>query len=524
MTATLASATPPPARDAGDHLERIPLAVLHESPLNPRQHYDPVALDELAGSLLASGQLTALIVRPRKAGGYEIAAGHRRYRAAKIARERSAKRAAYHGLDHLLAIVRDLDDRTFIETLNIENLQRDDLHPLEEAQGFRDLMEKAGYDVAKIAARIGRSMRYVYDSLTLLKLTPEARKLFLEGGFERGHAIELARLGPDWQRKALDRRINRYSPHAKGGLWEAENVEDEPGEPELRLDDKVKAVSVREFRTWINDKVRVTPGGIDPVLFPDTARELTTALKDKEKVIEITYEHVIWHEARNAKGPRVFGAQSWCSATKGRPDPGYPGKNGRLCEHSVLGVVVIGPGRGEAFHVCIAKEKCKVHWGQWQRERAKRKRRYGGSAASPRDNYAAQEARRQREEEKHAAERKRWEQARPAILKAVAEKIAATPAGPTSKLAQRVLDYCTDRRPNTGVPRGRTLEDLIRHAAFQLYADDVGDLAPGCYRHHDAVKSVKALGVHPEKIVDEVAPKRAKKTAMKPPPKRTDAG
>ena len=148
---------------------------LYESPLNPRQRYDQLTLGEMAASLRSLGQLTPIIARPKangKQGKYEIGAGHRRYRAAALA-----------GLDELEVVVRELDDVAFVELLNVENLQRDDLHPLEEAEGFKQLMTTCGYDVAKIAARIGRSTRYVYDSLTLLKLTPEGKKLFLAVAF-----------------------------------------------------------------------------------------------------------------------------------------------------------------------------------------------------------------------------------------------------------------------------------------------------------------------------------------------------
>jgi ParB/RepB/Spo0J family partition protein len=525
---TATAATPDAERDHGpfglnakpDELRRIPLAEIHESPHNPRARYDAEALQQLADSLLQSGQLEPVLVRPRKSGGYELAAGHRRFRAAKLAIQQSPDGARFRGLGELLAIVRQLDDRELIETLNISNLQRDDIHGLEEAQGFADLMKACGYDIKKIAARIGKSERYVYDSLTLLKLIPEAKKLFLDGRFERGHAIELARLAEAWQKKALDTQINRYEgAGARGGLWEAERFETEPGQKELPLRDQVKAVSVRELKTWVNDKVRLKPHEIDPVLFPETVDELRTALGHKLKVIEITYEHVIWHEARDANAPRVYGAQSWKSATKGKPDPGYPAKDGRSCMHAVLGVVVIGPGRGEAFHVCIAKEKCTTHWGSWQKARAKRKKVYGSSGgAAQRDSYAEQQARQEKENQKREAERKRWEKAQPAILSAMAEKLKAAPAGANSALADTVLQVCMDgRKAYTQVPRGRTTEDLLRHAAFQLYASDVRDLAPGFYHHDQALKRIKSLGVDPEKIVDQMAPKeQPAKASTKP--------
>lgn len=514
-------------------LQRIPLTELHESPLNRRERYDELALEQLSESLLASGQLTPIIVRPRTApaGGYEIAAGHRRYRAAKRACTKSPEGAAYRGLDRLAAVVRVLDDKTFIEVLNIENLQRDDLHPYEEAQGFRDLMERAGYDVAKIAARVGRSVRYVYDSLTLLKLIPKARKMFLADAFERGHAIELARLSPDWQERAIGTENAESWRH--DGLFQAEHVEVESAkasaQESLDLEDAVKPVSIREFKTWVNEKVRARPAETDPMLFPDTVAQLKQATADKEKVIEITYDHQLPDEARDPEYvgkdvPKVYGAQAWRSATKGYPSPGYgkvPG-DGKPCDHSVLGVIVIGQGRGEAFQVCIAKEKCKTHWGDWQRARAKRQKQSSGSSRPARDNYAEQQERYRREEAKRTEERARWKKAQPAILKAVATKIAAMPAGASSDLADEVLKACLNGKPAAGIARGRTLEDLVRYAAFQLYAHDVSELLPGYYRSADALKSIRALGINADKIVDQVSrkPTTEKKKAAKKKAKR----
>jgi len=135
-----AVATPPKAAPSNGspagELRRIPLGELHESSHNPRQRYDEAALKELAASLLQTGQLTPIIVRSRKSGGYEIAAGHRRYRAATLAVKQQPDGAKYRGVDALEAKVVELDDRAFIEVLNVENLQRDDLHPLEEATGY----------------------------------------------------------------------------------------------------------------------------------------------------------------------------------------------------------------------------------------------------------------------------------------------------------------------------------------------------------------------------------------------------
>lgn len=351
-------------------LLRIPLAQLQESPLNPRKHYDQEALQQLADSLTASGQITPITVRPARngKGGYEIAAGHRRSRAAALA-----------GLTELEAKVReDLrdDDAAFIEILNVENLQRDDLHPLEEAQGFRTLMEKAGYDIPKIAARIGKSTKYVYDRIKLLQLIPEAQQLFLDGRFEAGHAILLARLSPKDQARAIgdpDDRHN-FADNRIGGLFQPEHIE-AATDTELELNDPRKAVSVREFQGWIDRTVRFRPEEMDPVLFPETATTLTQAIQEKEKVVKITREYRVPDEARDEK-ERTYGSNSWKRADGVAEEPDYGGDRqpGTPCDYSVVGLVVAGRGRGEAFKVCIAKKKCAVHWAQEQKEAARRAR------------------------------------------------------------------------------------------------------------------------------------------------------
>src|SRR5712691_691574 len=115
----------------------VPITQLHESPLNPRKLFAPAALAELTASIKAHGVRTPLLVRAN-AKGYEIAAGHRRYRAAKLA-----------GLAELPAVVQTMEDVEFIELLSFDNLQRQDMTALEEADGYKLLVTKAGYSVEK---------------------------------------------------------------------------------------------------------------------------------------------------------------------------------------------------------------------------------------------------------------------------------------------------------------------------------------------------------------------------------------
>lgn len=170
----------------------LSLDKLFESPLNPRQTYNEKKMAELVESIRAKGILTPLIVRPNN-GKFEIGAGHRRYRAALQA-----------GLKEAPANIREMSDTDFLELLTIENLQREDLQPLDEAQGYQALMEKSKYDVPAIAGKVGKSESYVYQRLKLLELIPEAQKQLLEEKITAGHAILLARLQPEEQKECLE--------------------------------------------------------------------------------------------------------------------------------------------------------------------------------------------------------------------------------------------------------------------------------------------------------------------------------
>lgn len=331
-------------------LREIPIAQLVESPWNPREHFNADALATLAESLKTQGQLDPIVVRPgnvprEKLGGerWEIGAGHRRYRAAKLA-----------GLTSLLAVVRELDDVAFLELLVFENGNRNDLQPLEEAAGYKRLMEQAGYDVPRIAERDGRSIKYVYDRIKLLQLIPAAKKLLREGTISAGHAIILARLTPTDQKRALgdpdsvdDYRMNVRS----GGVFRPEQVE---GELELKGGD-VGVRSVRELQQWVHDNVRFIESYVDPVLFPDTFETLAEAQQSADKVVHITHDHAVTDGARDP-AMRTYGHRGWKRAD-GR-------ERSKKCDRSVIGLVVAGDHQSEAFRVCVNKNRCKVHWPQ----------------------------------------------------------------------------------------------------------------------------------------------------------------
>jgi ParB/RepB/Spo0J family partition protein len=173
-------------------LQSLSLAKLIESPWNPRKYYDAAKLKELAESLKES-QATPLTVRPIAGGKFEIGAGHRRFRAAKLA-----------GMETLLCVVKELDDEAFTKLLNIENLQRENLTPMEEARGFHDLVNRAKMDAKTIAESIGKGPDYVLKRIRLLTLDKDVARLLEEGRITVGHAVLIARFSPEQQKEIAE--------------------------------------------------------------------------------------------------------------------------------------------------------------------------------------------------------------------------------------------------------------------------------------------------------------------------------
>lgn len=203
--------------------ERIPIERLRESATNPRKTFEKEALQELTESVRQRGVLQPILVRPtnfnaigQRAPGemFEIIAGARRYRASKAA-----------GLDTVPAIVQDLDDRATLEVQVIENLQRADLHPMEEARGYRLLMQKHQFTAEQIAARVHKSKAYIYGRLRLCDLPAGAVKLFEAGELDASRALLVARIPvPELAEKAA--REIAY------GRWQAEHKRLDPSQTE----------------------------------------------------------------------------------------------------------------------------------------------------------------------------------------------------------------------------------------------------------------------------------------------------
>ena len=168
--------------EASGGLRELPLATVKPNPYQPRTRMDEAPLDELVASMQVSGLLQPIVVRP-KANGYELIAGERRWRA-----------ATRLGWTKIPAVVKDVDDQTLLTLALIENLQRDDLSPIDEAAGYQRLVEEFHLPHGEIARLVGRNRATIANLLRLLQLPEEVRALVHERKLSEGHARALLTL------------------------------------------------------------------------------------------------------------------------------------------------------------------------------------------------------------------------------------------------------------------------------------------------------------------------------------------
>ena len=189
----------PRAAQASD-VPEIPVERISRNPHQPRNHFDEADTAELAASIEQHGVLQPIVVRTTADGGYELIAGERRLRAARLA-----------GLTHIPAVVRESADGQQLELALVENLQRQDLNAIEEAAAYRELIDRFELSHVEVARRVGKSRVAISNSLRLLDLTPETREAIADGRITEGHGRALAALTvPELQRAALLIVIERH--------------------------------------------------------------------------------------------------------------------------------------------------------------------------------------------------------------------------------------------------------------------------------------------------------------------------
>jgi ParB family chromosome partitioning protein len=183
----LLGAAPDEAEDAaatGD-LSEVPIDSIHRSAYQPRQEFAEEGLKELAASIKSQGVMQPIVLRRRALGGFEIIAGERRWRAARLA-----------GLATIPAVVRDVSDERAVAMALIENIQREDLNPLEEAVALQRLQEEFHLTQQQVADAVGKSRVAVTNLLRLLQLSAPVRDMLVRGDLEMGHARALLSLPP----------------------------------------------------------------------------------------------------------------------------------------------------------------------------------------------------------------------------------------------------------------------------------------------------------------------------------------
>ncbi len=229
----------------------IPLAEIRPSPFQPRKRFDDKKLEELTTSIRAQGVLSPVIVR-QAPGGYELVAGERRVRAAERA-----------GLERVPAVVRDVSNAEMLEVALIENLQREDLNPIEEADVYRRLVEEYGLTQEALATRVGRDRASIANAVRLLKLPAKVQGDLIEGKLSAGHGRALLALESlNLQLRARDAVLKRgLSVRATEQLVKRLKAPPPPKDQRLTRQAPDLAHAEEQLRRALATKVRIVRSG-----------------------------------------------------------------------------------------------------------------------------------------------------------------------------------------------------------------------------------------------------------------------
>ncbi len=271
--------------DNEDRVLYIDINDIRPNNAQPRKNFDEEKLRELASSIKTNGVIQPLIVR-ESASGYELVAGERRWRAARMA-----------GLRNVPCIVRNFDDRQNAIVAIIENMQREDLDPIEEALGLKSMTDKYGFTQEQISASLGRSRTYITNSIRLLKLPEEIQQYVSNGQMSAAHGRTIINIPDKARQKEIADKIIRNDLSVRATERLAEKVKDEL-RPERRKRrkatdaDKAKAAEIaaveRELMTLLGTKVHIngddSKGAIELEYYSiDELNRLIDALRDAFK-------------------------------------------------------------------------------------------------------------------------------------------------------------------------------------------------------------------------------------------------
>lgn len=269
-----------------------------------------------------------------------------------------------------------MTDVELLEVITIENLQREDVHPLEEAEGYRSLMDRGGYDVATIATKVGKSESYVYQRLKLSDLIAEGKKAFFEEKITAGHAILIARLQPKDQKTILKECLEAWR-----GLISVRDLAEQI-DSEIHLDLNSVSFSKKDPNLVPAAGPCTTcpkRTGFIPMLFPDIKKKDTCTDPScfKEKV-RAFIDSWLKTETSEKEHPRLQLTRNY-DGRKKHVDDDFKGpipsnlyeeigqKKKDRCEHAREGIIVEGYGTGTVLHVCI-EPSCKVHRAKYSND------------------------------------------------------------------------------------------------------------------------------------------------------------
>ena len=273
------------AAESEDRVLYIDINDIRPNSAQPRKNFDEVKLTELSSSIKANGVIQPLIVR-ESSTGYELVAGERRWRAARMS-----------GLRTVPCIVRNFDDRQNAIVAIIENMQREDLDPIEEALGLKSMTEKYGFTQEQVSASLGRSRTYITNSIRLLKLPEEIQQYVSSGQMSAAHGRTIINIPDKAKQKEIADKIIRNDLSVRATERLAEKVKDEL-RPERKKrkkaseTDKAKTAEItaveRELMTLVGTKVNITgderKGKIELEYYSlDELNRLIDALRDAFK-------------------------------------------------------------------------------------------------------------------------------------------------------------------------------------------------------------------------------------------------
>jgi ParB family chromosome partitioning protein len=355
----------------------LPVAQLQESPTNPRRRFDARGLEELAVSIRAHGVLEPLLVRTLDDNRYEVVAGARRLRGSRLAER-----------EFVPSRIVQLSDAEAIEAQAIENLQREEIHPLEEALAYKNMLalDASRYTVASIAERVGKNPSYITQRLRLTDLVEPVANAFLEDQIGVGHALEISRLQPAEQERAF---AAAFKP-----TWN--------GSHEVRL-----LLPVRELAAWIEQNILLELGSVpfdknDEALLPEAGscascfkRTGYNTLLFGEALKDSCSDAACFHaklskfveQQLTAKPNLVQISTSWVSSKNdtvlgrgryvslqlgGRTGTGKAQLSPyqKPCPHMKDAIVAEGTERGQTVKVC-AEPNCAVHFAHRREPDAK---------------------------------------------------------------------------------------------------------------------------------------------------------